>query len=57
MRAVGVGVGGGLGSGGFALLRDGAGLGPRLVADGLGEGSAVLEGLGRGDCGGSLGAD
>ncbi|WP_154693841.1 hypothetical protein [Streptomyces mutabilis] len=57
MRAVGVGVGGGLGSGGFSLLRDGAGLGPRLVAGGLGEGSAVLEGLGRGDCGGSLGAD
>ncbi|MDN3248748.1 hypothetical protein ACFW4O_18610 [Streptomyces mutabilis] len=55
VRAVGVGVG--LGSGGCSLLRDGVGLGLRLVADGLGEGSAVLDGLGRGDCGGSLGAD
>ncbi|MET9995082.1 hypothetical protein ABZ061_36745 [Streptomyces mutabilis] len=55
VRAVGVGVG--LGSGGCSLLRDGVGLGLRLVADGLGEGSAVFDGLGRGDCGGSLGAD
>ncbi|WP_369176000.1 hypothetical protein [Streptomyces mutabilis] len=55
VRAVGVGVG--LGSGGCSPLRDGVGLGLRLVADGLGEGSAVFDGLGRGDCGGSLGAD
>ncbi|MFH9599425.1 hypothetical protein ACH4MK_01940 [Streptomyces rochei] len=55
MRAVGVGVG--VGSGGFSLLRDGVGLGLRLVADGLGEGSTVLDGPGRGDCGGSPGAD
>lgn len=57
MRAVGVGVGVGVGSGGFSLLRDGVGLGLRLVADGLEEGSTVLDGPGRGDCGGSLGAD
>ncbi|MET8817356.1 hypothetical protein [Streptomyces rochei] len=55
MRAVGVGVG--VGGGGFSLLRDGEGLGLRLVTDGLGEGSTVLDGPGRGDCGGSLGAD
>ena len=57
VRAVGVGVG--LGSGGCALLRDGAGLGPgaRLLGDGLpGEGLPVPDGAGAGDEG-SSGAD
>ncbi|MFG2679614.1 hypothetical protein [Streptomyces sp. NPDC048392] len=53
---VGVGVGVGAGSGGFPLVRDGVGLGLRLVGDGLGEGFAVLETVGRGDTGGSFGA-
>ncbi|MFH8974393.1 hypothetical protein [Streptomyces sp. NPDC017890] len=58
VRVAGVGVG--LGSGGFSLVRAGVGLGFRLVADGLGEGFAVLDGVGRGDAGGagsSFGAD
>ncbi|MEU3731482.1 hypothetical protein AB0E81_18940 [Streptomyces sp. NPDC033538] len=55
VRAVGVGVG--LGSGGCSLVRDGVGLGLRLVADGLGEGFAVFDGAGRADTGGSFGAD
>ncbi|MFI8895788.1 hypothetical protein [Streptomyces paradoxus] len=45
----------GLGSVAGSLLR-GGGLGLRLLADGLGEGFAVV-GVGRGDFRGSLGAD
>jgi hypothetical protein len=60
VRAVGVGAGVGVGVGpgsvASSLLRDG-GLGLRLIAEGLGEGSAVVEGLGRGDFSGSRGAD
>ncbi|WP_229864553.1 hypothetical protein [Streptomyces djakartensis] len=55
MRAVGVGVGVGLGPAAGSLPR-GGGLGLRLLADGLGEGFAVV-GLGRGDFRGSPGAD
>ncbi|WP_399894449.1 hypothetical protein ACGH7X_37345 [Streptomyces sp. BBFR51] len=54
VRALGVGVG--VGSGGFALVRDGDGLGFRLVGDGLGEGCSVLVTVGRGDGGSSFGA-
>lgn len=56
-RAVGVGVGVGLGSGGFSGVRDGVGVGFRLVADAAGEGFAVLEGVGPGGAGSSFGAD
>jgi hypothetical protein len=52
----GLGVGVGVGSGGFALVRDGAGLGFRLVGDGLGVGFTVLETEGRGGVGSSFGA-
>ncbi|WP_257027324.1 MULTISPECIES: hypothetical protein [unclassified Streptomyces] len=55
VRPVGVGVGVGLGSDAGSLLR-GCGLGLRLLADGLGEGFAVV-GLGRGGFRGLLGAD
>ncbi|WP_345591068.1 hypothetical protein [Streptomyces marokkonensis] len=57
--AVAVAVTVGLGSrgGGFSVLRDGVGLGRRLVADGLGEGFTVSDAVGRGDAGGSFGAD
>lgn len=53
---LGVGVGVGVGSGGSALVRDGAGLGGRLVGDGLGVAVTVLETVGRGGAGSSLGA-
>jgi hypothetical protein len=60
-RAVGVGVGVGVGvragSAGFSPVREGVGLGFRLVADGLGEAVAVFDGVVRGDCGSSFGAD
>ncbi|MEV5019647.1 hypothetical protein ACIGW1_19380 [Streptomyces sp. NPDC053780] len=55
MGAVGVGFGAGLG--GFVLVRDGVGLGFRLVGEALGEGFAVLDGRGAGEAGGSFGAD
>ncbi|MGC9495866.1 hypothetical protein [Streptomyces sp. WG7] len=58
VRAAGVGVG--LGSGGLSLVRAGAGLGFRLVAEGLGDGFTVLDAVGRGDAvgaGSSFGAD
>ncbi|AQS71748.1 hypothetical protein B1H29_02160 [Streptomyces pactum] len=55
VRAAGVGVG--LGSGGLSVVRDGVGLGLRPVGDGLGEGFAVLDAVGRGDAGSSFGAD
>ncbi|MFB8750577.1 hypothetical protein [Streptomyces parvulus] len=51
---MGVGVAAGLG--GLVVVRDGDGLGLRLVADGLGEGFAVLDG-GAGEAGSSFGAD
>ncbi|MGW8066283.1 hypothetical protein ACVV2G_29395 [Streptomyces ziwulingensis] len=62
VRAVGVGVGVGVGLGevGFSLAGDGVGPGFRVVADGLGEGSAVGDALGGGAAGAagtSLGAD
>ncbi|MEU4142685.1 hypothetical protein [Streptomyces parvulus] len=54
---MGVGVAAGLG--GLVVVRDGDGdgLGPRLVADGLGEGFAVPDGAGVGEAGSSFGAD
>ncbi|MER6166304.1 hypothetical protein [Streptomyces violaceorubidus] len=55
-RALGVGVGGVVGSGGRALVRDGRGVGFRLVGDGLGVAVTVLETVGRGGAGSSLGA-
>jgi hypothetical protein len=55
VRAVALGVGVGLGSVAGLLLR-GGGLGLRLLADGLGEGFAVV-GLGRGDFRDTRGAD
>ncbi|MET9136834.1 hypothetical protein [Streptomyces parvulus] len=45
------------GLGGLVVVRDGDGLGLRLVADGLGEGFAVLDGAGAGEAGSSFGAD
>ncbi|MGW4955307.1 hypothetical protein [Streptomyces parvulus] len=52
---MGVGVAAGLG--GLVVVRDWDGLGLRLVADGLGEGFAVLDGAGAGEAGSSFGAD
>ncbi|MFI5855483.1 hypothetical protein [Streptomyces parvulus] len=52
---MGVGVAAGLG--GLVVVRDGDGLGFRLVADGLGAGFAVLDGAGVGEAGSSFGAD
>ncbi|MER7053621.1 hypothetical protein [Streptomyces sp. NPDC000351] len=61
VRAVGVAVAVAVGLGsraaGVSVLRDGVGLGRRLVADGLGEGRSVSDGVGRGDAGDSFGAD
>ncbi|WP_395570579.1 hypothetical protein [Streptomyces sp. BK79] len=56
-RAVGVGVGVTAGSEGLSLVREGVGLGFRLVADGLGEAVAVFDGVVCGDRGSSFGAD
>ncbi|MEW2448310.1 hypothetical protein AB0896_12200 [Streptomyces parvulus] len=52
---MGVGVAAGLG--GLVVVRDGDGLGLRLVADGLGEGFAVPDCAGVGEAGRSFGAD
>ncbi|WP_241965297.1 hypothetical protein [Streptomyces sp. MH60] len=56
VRGLGVGVGVAVGSGGRALVRDGSGLGFRLVGDGLGVAVTVLETVGRGGAGNSSGA-
>ncbi|MFA3878079.1 hypothetical protein ABS735_31235 [Streptomyces sp. MMCC 100] len=56
VRGLGVGVGVSVGSGGSSLVRDGVGLGFRLVGDGVGEGRTVLEAVGRGEAGSSFGA-
>ncbi|MFB8248431.1 hypothetical protein ACFY3O_19555 [Streptomyces sp. NPDC001046] len=54
---MGARVGSGVGLGRGAALLLGGGLGLRLLAEGLGEGFAVADGVGRGDSTGSLGAD
>lgn len=56
VRGPGTGVGVADGSGGFSEVRDGVGLGFRLVGDGLGEGFTLSEAVGRGEAGSSLGA-
>ncbi|MFI1753095.1 hypothetical protein [Streptomyces sp. NPDC020571] len=56
VRGIGVGVGVAVGSGGRTLVRDGSGLGFRLVGDGLGVAVTVLETVGRGGAGNSSGA-
>ncbi|WP_239080925.1 hypothetical protein [Streptomyces coelicoflavus] len=60
MRGLGAGVGVRVGSVGSALVRDGVGLGFRLVGDGDGDGDAegftVREAVGRGEAGSSFGA-
>ncbi|MZE41870.1 hypothetical protein GTY49_02475 [Streptomyces sp. SID5477] len=53
---VGVGVGVRVGSGGSSPVRDGVGLGRRLVGDGDGEGFTVRDAVGRGEAGSSFGA-
>ncbi|CAM5432023.1 putative protein OS=Streptomyces tendae OX=1932 GN=GUR47_05680 PE=4 SV=1 [Streptomyces tendae] len=56
VRGLGVGVGVALGRVGPALARGGTGLGLRLVGDGLGVAVTVLETVGLGGAGNSLGA-
>ncbi|WP_328564368.1 hypothetical protein [Streptomyces coelicoflavus] len=56
VRGLGVGVGVSVGSGGASLVRDGVGVGFRLVGDGDGEGFTVSETVGRGETGSSFGA-
>lgn len=58
VRGLGVGVGVTVASGsvGSALVRDGDGLGVRLVGEGLGVAVTVLDTVGRGGAGSSFGA-